>query len=1173
LGTEFAFEFDGLSLLLYGPNGSGKSSLLNAIVWVLTGQVVTDGDAANETLTLYTPPKSAGASPSKLGEWPVVGTLPNTVAGVAAGSKCWVEVDLRSTDGRRLLLRRSYPNTLRSSQDGSKWEDVTTLAAHGISPLDIQLSVTAATLFGRENLEAAESTRYLLSSMLGYEALEDLGVLLTSLGTNLTKAIKGEKETEQKTLSGVRAALAAQSSRVRDGHPLRVQLDALAADIQPTEAKIGAVRDDFIVAKEKAESELATLLGIPIKDSSPQIGLADALTTSVAHLSKPWRDIFQTIAAIVPVPVPGVAGASGQHQVQILASDLATFEKNTTQLIRERLDWWRRESAAGSNATLLIQAARSYNPTAASCPVCEQDIADQAVAGELTRLKEAPTHLLCDLKAFFRNLADELRTVVPEPVRGLARTTPVERITADWQRLRTAIGPIFNGIVAPYDTRIAAWLTQLSSPHSGEDDLLPVDTEQEFRAAATEFLGVLSQSRRGVATLAWGVERLGTIEHYLTVTLLSSGTEGNEPSLRMRLEVGKHAAADIMPLGSVVSELRHAADSAGKVQLARDQAAAYEEVKTGIEQIKPLGKYAEAEVERVFDAIRDRTLVNFRRLYPRANPNLTLTRLHLHKGRDRSVEPRLAIGGYEVPGQHVANAGMQRAVALAFFFALLDNHPGGLGFVVMDDPILSLDDDHREAWSANILRPVIAVKQMVVATHQREFLNNCRTDFHLGRLVELNPRHATDQITYRSGDRLARAEKLVETAYTSAPNEMRKFREEVLSTLSAYSPTPFFSTKDFAGSLELYEAIIAPHPLAHENQKKIVTRLREPRVVRVLDAGSHAPTEAAVSCAMVQACLDALRDVSKAFQHEIERLDGLRLWEIRGRSIGSTSPIATDNILRGTDAGAPATIPSDILRVGQGTKQWDDPVELTLIGYAAAKSRGCVVTLAEDPEQLSLPPGVAVLIASDVLSPTLPVGGWALLGDEVAAIRDGDLVAAIDQADCKYLRRVWSVGEKWVLTADNTISGIQPAILRKCASSLRKIVGVLYQPTRIPSPTKRSDPREWQPHGGLPLSDFARYSGIGIEGSSLVPLALHGQTLLVGPPITSTGEVGSGRLLVVETQDDAVGNVVKFVYPQDKVWVLTSPNPLEPREPITVATDEVRSARPVIGVLFEVAKE
>jgi hypothetical protein len=47
-GKRFVFKFNSLASLIYGPNGSGKSSLLAAVVWVLTGRVVTD--STNDSL-------------------------------------------------------------------------------------------------------------------------------------------------------------------------------------------------------------------------------------------------------------------------------------------------------------------------------------------------------------------------------------------------------------------------------------------------------------------------------------------------------------------------------------------------------------------------------------------------------------------------------------------------------------------------------------------------------------------------------------------------------------------------------------------------------------------------------------------------------------------------------------------------------------------------------------------------------------------------------------------------------------------------------------------------------------------------------------------------------------------------------------------------------------------
>src|SRR5207237_185678 len=148
------------------------------------------------------------------------------------------------------------------------------------------------------------------------------------------------------------------------------------------------------------------------------------------------------------------------------------------------------------------------------------------------------------------------------------------------------------------------------------------------------------------------------------------------PSLLAALARGKEATADIAPVAWLRDELAEAVAESGAIRTAEEDLAMLEEIKAALEGIEPLGKYAEGEVVRIFDEIRGQTLDNYRKLYPNANPALVPARLHLNKGRNQTVEAYLTAGDFELPGQHVANAGMLRALALAFYFALLSRHPG-----------------------------------------------------------------------------------------------------------------------------------------------------------------------------------------------------------------------------------------------------------------------------------------------------------------------------------------------------------------------------------------------------------------------------------------------------------------------------------------------------------------
>ena len=919
-GVTVTFAFDCVPMLIYGPNGSGKSSLLAAVGWVLTGRVVTDCDEEAESFTLYAPPTAAGRV-TKLCDWPAIHTLPQGDDPVAAVPDCWAVLELRTeVGGRALFLRRSLAHGLEQSDDAKAWKPCPSLSEHGISPLDFQLSVSAATVFGRRTLEASPGTRHLLSMMLGYDPLEELGSLVTTLATNLTKAANAEREALAARRQRQQLLMSSFPNRLRDGLELRQQVTSLTGEAAPDEGRIGEVMALAATAVVDAEAAIASLLEIGAEGRAVPAGLADALTSAVRILEAATDELFPEFRSLLAAHSEDADAGVGSA-VASASEALSTFEQTARTRIADRLAWWKREAVPGSKATLLIQAAAHFEPTDESCPVCEQEITGSDVASQLAGLKGASADLRSTLREFFRNLADEVRLAVPASVMGLSAKDPARSLREDWAAIRDELGGALAPVAERFSPGIESIAESLSPVEFAAPELIPSDADSAFAEAAIPFLVVLREARRGIAVALWAARHLAGLTEKLFVLVTAS--DGEATSLLAVLSRGKNAAADVEPVVAVREELKDAAREAAEIKLAAAAVAALEEMHTALEAIKPVGKYAAAEVERVFTDIREKTIENTRKLYPHANPDLSPSRLHLNKGRDKSVEAYLSAGAFEVPGQHIANAGLLRAIALAFYFALLERHPGGLGFVVMDDPILSLDDDHREAWSANILKPALATTQVVVATHQRQFLNNCKNDFHPGRLVELNPRTRSKQVTYRPGDRLDRAEELLATATTSVPNELRKYREDLIITLDAYSPTAFFNQHNLRHSLDTYLALAAPHPLASANQAKIGKRVREEKVTRVLDPGSHSLTEADVTESMMRDCLAELRELDVTFKNELQRLEDERLRALKSRTLPLvTAPTAPVGLVTAV------VIPFERLKVGEDAASWADPVRV-----------------------------------------------------------------------------------------------------------------------------------------------------------------------------------------------------------------------------------------------------
>ncbi len=465
----------------------------------------------------------------------------------------------------------------------------------------------------------------------------------------------------------------------------------------------------------------------------------------------------------------------------------------------------------------------------------------------------------------------------------------------------------------------------------------------------------------------------------------------------------------------------------------------------------------------------------------------------------------------------------------------------------MDDPILSLDEDHRERWSSRILSPLLSSIQVLLTTHQSQYLSNCSSDFSADRIVRLNPRDRTQRISWQPGDRLQRAQHQLNTDHLVAAMSLRKFREDLLISLDAYSPVAFFNPNDLKGSLDAYGRLASPNPLTSTAQQKIVHALRGQTIARVLDPAMHSLTESAVTKPMVEDCLSSLLSLSTQIDKEFSRLERMRKRAMRGSRI----PAAVVPFTRLNDRAT-----------------WSAPLRVPFIGAAAARSSPWVVDIGDEGRLLSISPGAAVLVAGDVLNPVAWYGQWALLAPEDIAPNDGDLVAAEDSGGNRYLRRVWSDGERWTLEGINPVRPVAAVSVGKLDAPLRKIIGVLYEPTAKASRQSRAV-SEWEESGAIDVqATIRRYRAIDVLGNSLEPLARPGQKVIVGERCHDLDSITNATLAVLET-DGAAGNVIKRVYPKDGNWILVSPNPVEPIDPVVLPHDEVRAIWPLCGVLFE----
>jgi|GEM_PF-1795507 len=1147
VGTDITFQFDGVSNLIFGPNGSGKSSLLGAVIWAMTNKTITDADDEDEDAHVYTLTADQKKG-KKLRQWPTSVTLPDS--GIEnASPNCSVALELCSKDDKASKwLRRTYPQTFEQSDDGEHWSPCTNISTLGIKPLDQQLSLIAPMVFGRQTVENTKESKDILRLILGYDDLVNLGKLAGNIATNRTRLETAENKAVENKGKEILDALKGITDELDEDHPFRETLVQLAADSALEKEQIEKAKQAVEVEIEEKEKHIAGAVGLETEQEEKPDGIGDKLTLAVDRLKSGIVENFPSLASInISETFPPTESSTSSAQLQELEQAFDAFIIDVRKKIEERFKWWQQETVPGSRAKLKLLAATYYEPSAEVCPVCDQSIKGLAIKDELVELSNLPPELLREARDFFRDLCSGLDSIVPSTLRSITETLPKQRVEKDWAAIKQKIDPVFDKLVTKFDGPLQGIAGKCVLEVVESLQLTPDKAPENFVSLADNLVRKLIKATNAISILNWSEKHLSAVSDQI-MALLMSDDSVDPGSLLTILLKGKSAADSVAVLIRVRKTLGDIDRKWDEQKNLKEPVQVLQKLKGPLAAIKKLTTYAEHEVDIIFDEIAKDTLKYWNELYPESSSGLVPRYPDLNR---RSVEAMLSGSNYCVPAKYFANSGLQRAIALAFYFALLDKHPGGLDFVIMDDSILSLDEEHRETWSSHILKPRMETTQCVFATHQREFMNNCRYDFTDGHVVELNPRTKERRISWRPGNRLDRAEQEYERAYTNAPNELRKYREELLLTFDAYSPQSFYDPSNLTVSLNNYCGISEPHPLAGKAHRQITAILKAPEVTRVLDPGSHASTESAVTQEMIRLCLDKLKTCDRRMQSQLKALDFKRRPQRRARQTSSGDVVSFPEI--------------------QTAAQWNESLGMKVLGRAAAKNDAVVIDSSESTSSVSLEPGSTVLVCSDTLDPVAKRGQYVILADEDIPIQNGDLAAVVTSVGKRFLRRVWDKGEAWDMQSINPVEVFPIESALKAESAIRKVVGVLFEPIRACE--ESPEDMEWGPVNFATTDIIRSLHCVTAEGDSLEPIARRGQMVLIGdgvPP--NEAVISKGCLAAVETNDENVGNVIKRVFPTDSGYILTSPNPVETHDPIELVASKVERFWPLRGVLFEVVE-
>jgi len=1139
---EWKYDFAGKSHLLYGPNGCGKSSLLGAICWCLTGRIFRDDQAPDvpEKVKVYSGSGTTTASERPDG----LALMDETGANTAGNDEYWVALQLlgRKSTGeeREVWIRRHNQDGLERSDEGENWTSIGGVGEAGVDELGAELHLLMPARVGHIRFGKDTALVHIFSQVVGLDDLE----AITELAERLCSGLRREATSiERKGLGAEEAKIAEYVKELREStDEVVTSLDSFSEVVAggPTLADVGVFGKAMKERIETFREELARDLGIemPAEDSDAYkefseklLNLPGQVQNAVEELCKPIEDVFSTSV--------GFSGHSGE-ELDVLEQSLTEFERTARVLVTERLEWARNEKL-DEKASLMLHAAAHFDEGARDCPVCEQDLSKvPGVKEKLENLRPlaGQEHLGARIEDLKLQLVSKLGLVVAGDLREEGKVGLCERVGLDWRAFKEKISKgLLEPIVDECDAVIADISEQMEDAEEGERTALADGFLEEFPGAFVAVERAIDDGKKYVRLCRMVAAKKTGLKEGLEKGLAEGECDGEEDSLRVILERGRSTNREIESLNTTYETTKVLWTSVKKRDELSGVVQGYRRWADSGSRTKGLGADVRAEVAVMVGGLDGKMKEYFSHLYE--NEILELDMLTTgHAGNPHvkdQINAYLRAGSKRVPIGPFSNAGRLRALILAFIFALLEEARGSFGFIILDDPALSLDDEHKARLVKRIIGRAIKNEQVILATHYKRFYELAERVFIEGEILQMVPRRRVyDEVWFEPGDILERTFEAVRRSpgsWREVAGSLRRWVERSLQTLNSYCPEQFWLQGDLVGTVQAYARVSDPRVVSSERNDivDILTRGFIEDIRRLAHNEDATASEFRDALAILKKC-------KKYVYKEIGRFKDIYDEELTSERIQSRAAIkllSVNGIIPDTEL--------DIVREaaaahnGEGI-EWDEKEAHTLGGYQV------------------------VILTTDMISPIGLSGQYLVLDSEERMPANRDLVAVKTENGERYVRRFWLEEDgSVVLEATNPTKPWMPVRLQDGEHRFRRVVGVLFADLDL---TIGAEGKEWVPSNLADgwLNDVA---GVRIRGTSMEPVVRNGQTVLV----KKTGEIKKAGLGCVDIEQ--TGTVIKRCYPGNEKWVLCSVNPSEVEDPMRVDPGTIRYAYPVCGVMFE----
>jgi len=733
----FIFEPTKPITIFEGWNGSGKTSILNAIIWGLTGQLLRPQRKPEETEEEFACriAATAGATQS-VHKITAVTPLPDNRFPPDLSSErlpldTWVELTFADENGSLLPpIRRTQGRTSR----GAVTEMPADIASLGLPPIAARIGTAIPGLLPFIQLGSVSEFGEAIAELTGLADLVDLSKHAARVKDRIEKELIKKRNDDICAHNDIfRQAnddLKALITETPAISPATVLPDP--ANGENLEHELAALVQHFTEAKADALKSAKEIIGEQFdpSDKNSRDSLEADIEPAISQLKE-----------IANYPSAARLGALGKLTEAELAPvdtflDKLQGEAQTLAELAAAPDVAKRKQLYARVANWM----KSFGDSDLSnCKVCGADLANaldaitnRTVAEEMKEALAGDAELISHTIATWATarigtLAEALPKALLAEMKVDLPPSPKQLVLQSLNKDLFATEP-FQGVLEALKSASEALATKLVE---GLPDIEAAKASGIPASLGPDARGLdqaIRRTSRAIQFSRWQTTHKDAVNAAILGVITKKIPEGETLSAASSLGVKLVALRTIvdgaLPINNALEFCSRMSAALKKRRDDEKRIVEYKITATALVEVANLGSLAQAQVESLRAALDTRATYWRKLIYnnPYSESGFELVGSAMNsKG---ALDIYLGAHGASAPAQHIGNASALRASLVGFFFAFWEHvqqSSGGLRLLLLDDPQELLDDLNRDRLARTFPKLTGIGAQLIVTTHSAVF--------------------------------------------------------------------------------------------------------------------------------------------------------------------------------------------------------------------------------------------------------------------------------------------------------------------------------------------------------------------------------------------------------------------------------------------------------------------